>query len=55
MTLKLYAPIGNMRANLILIVAELAGLPIEHVNVEYTETKTKEHLERNPVGKVPVL
>lgn len=31
MSIKLYAPAGNLRANSVLIAGELAGVPIELV------------------------
>jgi len=55
MSIKLYAPAGNFRANSILIAGELAGVPVELVQTEYSETKTPEFLKRNPLGKIPVI
>lgn len=55
MSFKLFAPYTNPRARLILIASELAGVKVDHQLVEYSETKTPEHLARNPVGKVPVI
>lgn len=55
MALKLYGPAGNFRINTVLVVAELAGVPVELVQTEYSESKTPEFLKRNPLGKIPVL
>ena len=55
MSVKLHCPIGNYRGTMILVAAELAGLPVEHQHVEYTDLKTPEFLKLNPIGKVPVL
>ena len=55
MSLKLYAPLGNHRANRILVAAKFADVPIEFHNVTYKQIKEKEFLKKNPLGKVPVL
>jgi len=55
MSIKLFSPTGNSRGTMILVAAELAGLQVEHVQIEYTDIKTPEHLKRNPLGKVPVV
>ncbi|EGR27799.1 hypothetical protein IMG5_188690 [Ichthyophthirius multifiliis] len=55
MSLKLYCPVGNFRANQILITADLCGVEIKHIDMEYSDSKTKEFLQKNPLGKVPVL
>lgn len=55
MSLKLYSPAGNFRTNAILVAAEAAGVAIELVHTDYSETKTPEFKARNPLGKVPAL
>lgn len=55
MSLKLYSPAGNFRTNAILIAAEAAGVEIELVHTDYSETKTPEFKAKNPLGKVPAL
>jgi elongation factor 1-gamma len=56
MTLTLLAPKDNIRAKKILVAAKYLGVDIETVDFKMgTDNKTKEFLELNPLGKVPVL
>jgi elongation factor 1-gamma len=56
MTLTLLAPKDNLRAKKILVAAKYLGVDIETVDFKMgTDNKTKEFLELNPLGKVPVL
>ena len=55
MSLKLYSPAGNFRTNAILVAAEAAGVPVELVHTDYSQTKTPEFKAKNPLGKVPAL
>jgi elongation factor 1-gamma len=55
MSLKLYAPLGNFRANKIIVAARFADVPLEPHYVTYKSIKDKEFLKKNPLGKVPVL
>jgi elongation factor 1-gamma len=53
--MKLYANIGNPRANKILAAAAAAETSVTLVHTPIADTKTKEFLAKNPNGKVPVL
>jgi elongation factor 1-gamma len=53
--LKVYFPTGNPRGLKILVAAQLAKVPLEHVNITYEDLKKDEHLKRHPLGKVPAL
>jgi elongation factor 1-gamma len=55
MSLSLWYPHGNGRAAKVLIAAEIAGIALEHKNIEYENLKTPEFLAVNPFGRVPTL
>lgn len=55
MSLKLFAPAGNFRTNAVLVAADAAGVAVELVHTDYSETKTAEFKAKNPLGKVPAL
>jgi len=56
MALTLLAPKENLRSKKILAAAKYLGLEIETVDFKMgTDNKTKEFLQLNPLGKVPVL
>lgn len=63
MSNRLFFPYGNPRGAKVLVAAELAGFPVEHVDLPYDQLKTPEHLaryfsifrKRHPLGKIPVL
>jgi len=56
MTLTLLAPKDNLRAKKILVSAKYLGIEIETTDFKMgTDNKTKEFLQMNPLGKVPVL
>lgn len=55
MSAKLFFPYGNPRGNKLLFAAEVAGVPVEHVDVPFESLKNEEHLARHPLGKIPVL
>lgn len=46
MSLKVYFPTGNPKGIKVLIVAELAGVKVEHVDITYESLKSEEHLKR---------
>lgn len=53
--MKLYAPLGNFRANKILVTSEILSLPIIQNYVDMKTIKEKDFLKKNPLGKIPVL
>jgi elongation factor 1-gamma len=56
MTLTLLAPKGSPRTNKVLIAAKYLGVTLEHPDFKMgVDNKTKEYLELNPLGQVPVL
>eukprot|EP01099_Mayorella_cantabrigiensis_P007537 TRINITY_DN669_c0_g3_i1.p1 TRINITY_DN669_c0_g3~~TRINITY_DN669_c0_g3_i1.p1 ORF type:complete len:411 (+),score=117.53 TRINITY_DN669_c0_g3_i1:72-1304(+) len=56
MALTLLAPKDNLRSKKILVTAKYLGVDIETVDFKMgTDNKTKEFLQLNPLGKVPVL
>lgn len=55
MSLKLYSSPSNPRSTKILVAARIANIPVELVQVLHEDLKKKEHIARNPLGKIPVL
>lgn len=47
MSLKLHAPVGNPRANKILIAAKIANQPVEFVHVAYDKLEVTLHFTLN--------
>lgn len=46
MSVKLLFPYGNPRGNKLLFAAEVAGVPVEHVDIPFESLKSEEHLAR---------
>ncbi|KAM3129065.1 hypothetical protein pb186bvf_018843 [Paramecium bursaria] len=53
--MKLYAMQGNPRANKIIVAAALANVQLEFVPLQYQQLESPEFLQKNPLGKIPVL
>jgi elongation factor 1-gamma len=56
MSLTVWGPATNTRVLVVLAVAELAGVKVEHKVIEIKDIKdNKEFQKKNPLGQVPVL
>lgn len=44
-----------MRSFKILAACKLSNAPVQLINTEFEQTKKKDFLAKNPVGKIPVL
>jgi elongation factor 1-gamma len=54
-TQKLHAPLGNFRANKILVTAQYGGVAIEQPAFDESFVKNKQFLSISPLKKLPVL
>ena len=55
MSNKLYAPFGNYRTNLIMILSENLKFPLTFVNTSHENAKSKELIKKNPFCTLPIL
>ena len=55
MSLTLFSNFGNTRANIILVVSELAQTPVVHQIITSEDLKSEAVLAQNPCQKVPYL
>mmetsp|Transcript_805 Transcript_805/g.1721 ORF Transcript_805/g.1721 Transcript_805/m.1721 type:complete len:407 (-) Transcript_805:4921-6141(-) len=53
--MKLHAPLGNFRANKILVTAQFGGVHIEQPAFDESFTKNKQFVTISPLKKLPVL
>mmetsp|Transcript_21842 Transcript_21842/g.39819 ORF Transcript_21842/g.39819 Transcript_21842/m.39819 type:complete len:430 (+) Transcript_21842:534-1823(+) len=53
--MKLHAPLGNFRANKILVTAQYGGVHIEYPAFDESFTKNKQFISISPLKKLPVL
>ena len=55
MSIKIHTNPPNFRSKTVRLVAELAGVPMEVVPVQFSEIKSPEFLKKNPMGQVPCV